>query len=229
VAGLGIGDAGTAAIAFVADWYGAPFDAVNLGRVDRDAPSWGIWGFAGERLARCLGRWKARAADSYGEILLGTGLDVMPGPDGPLLLVDGVPTPAARGAARPAVGADPRVVTALARAGRHADAQLAQIASIAHDVLAPMLAIPAAPGGSEPRLGELIRTPRGLSVLLYLDLKLGPGAVRQIARTVIPGRVRRADERGWLDLVTELLAISGRPVAAHNVMRIRSSPELDRG
>jgi hypothetical protein len=232
VSAVGIGDSRAAAINFVAGWFGAPFDAVNVGRMRHERLTWGVWGFAGTRLARCLSRWKARAPESYGDLLTSTGIDVAPGPDGstPVLVLGAATIPTARGRrAERVISADPRLVTALARAGRDAEGQLAQIAAIAEDVLEPMLAIPAGATGSPPRLGDLIRTPRGLSVLLYLDLKLGRATVPRIARTVIPGRPRPTDERGWLDLAVAQLAMSGRSVGAHNVMRILSSPEFERG
>src|SRR5688572_16457893 len=232
VPALGIGDSRAAANNFVAGWFGSPFDAVNVGRMGQERLTWGIWGFAGTRLARCLSRWKARAPESYGELLTSTGIDVAPGPDGstPVLVLGTATIPTARGRrAERVISADPRFVTALARAGRDAEGQLAQIASIAADVLEPTLAIPAGVAGSAPRLGDLIRSPRGLSVLLYLDLKLGRATVHRIARTDIPGRPRPADERGWLDHAVAQLTMSGRSLGAHNVMRIVSSPEFERG
>jgi len=213
---LGLSEWQSCAIDFVADWFGAPFDAVNVARSGPERLTWGIWNFSGERLARCLARWKERAPESFAALLSSAGVDVeSPAPG----TTDGVPVlslAGGRGArTQRTLTSDPHHVAVFARAGRHLDGQLAQIDSIVHDILEPAGA------------AELVQTVRGLAVVLYLELRLG-AAARQITRSVAANRSQPNDESAYLDGLVERLRAIGRAVDAHNVLRILATPELGR-
>jgi hypothetical protein len=228
-----LSDTRKSAIAFVADWFGAPFDAVNATQPSTDRLTWGIWNFSGQRLARCLGRWKTQASDSFTALLSSAGIDLESQPEESvaggrsMLALSG--DRSARGAhAERILAGDPRLIAILARAGRHPDAQLAQIDSVALDVLDPALASLEAAGANVSWPGERALTARELAALLYLDLRLGANATRQIPRAIMATRSQPSDERAFLNAMAERLASAGRIVDAHNMLRILSTPELER-
>jgi hypothetical protein len=230
---LGLSDALCSAVAFVADWFGAPFDAVNATRQSAHGLTWGIWNFSGERLGRCLGRWKARASDSFTALLGSAGIDIDTPPEesrsgtAPAVVLAG--SKGARGThAERILTGDPRLVAVLARAGRHLDAQLAQIDSVAHDILEPALAALRRVVESESSSDDRALTARELAALLYLDLRLGANVTRQVARAITASGRHPGNENAFLNAIAERLAAADRGVDAHNMLRILSSPELER-
>ena len=133
---IGLPDHVIRAFEFVASWFGCPFDAVNLRGTEREILSWGFWGLAGPEMAGCLQQWKSQSPETFASYLTAFGIDVA---DGPLLRVqiDGG-TVDGRGAEW-AIASEPRLLAALARAGRDRSAQKAQLDTVLANWVTPVL------------------------------------------------------------------------------------------
>jgi len=216
-----------AALEFVASWFGAPFDAVNT--VDERRPhalSWGIWSFAGRRLARCLAVWKQRAPQAFDAMLVRYGIDVAVQPDGPSTITVALPRGGYVLDGQPAIdviASNAALVAVLARAGRESTAQLAQIASIAASLPA-LLALPLREG---PSVGEVAKSARGLAVMLYLGRTFGRRGTARLVRALGTPKTPVDDESAVFSPLVDRLQDVDRGRHAHHVLRILSSPELD--
>jgi hypothetical protein len=211
---LGVDEAAARAIDHAIAWFGAPFDAINA-RLREDEPlSWGAWHFSGTRLARALAALFADAPDEARALVGAFGIGV----DGERLTMVTPRGVVARGsAAEDAVAANAVACAALARAGRSPAAIRAQLRTIVKEVLQPALELPAGDG----QLGQVLRTPRGLALVLYSDLAWGPEGPSRLAAAAAS-----ADEPETIDrFIADLRRRRAREVSA--VMRIVLSPEWD--
>src|SRR5213078_1783803 len=83
-----------------------------------------------------------------------------------------------------AISASAVACAALARAGREPAAMRAQLAVLADAVLRPALAQPC---GGRAKLGDTLRSPRALALVLYCDLACGPAGPLRLADAVEAG------------------------------------------
>src|SRR5207253_5746932 len=111
--------------------------------------------------------------------------------------------------AEEAISADAARVAALARAGRHPHGQAAQLEVVVRHVLLPLLARPLAEGRT---VGDVLRSPRALAALLYLELHHGT-----------PALDADLDEAKLF----EQLGAGLRGADLQNLNRIATTPELD--
>jgi hypothetical protein len=226
---LGLTDEQASALEFVLTWFGAPFDAVNVGGGPADL-TWGVWNFAGRRLARCLAAWKQEAPPVFDALLARHGITVTAESSGPTRLTISLTRSGhlLRGdRVRQATATDPDLVAALALAGREPTAQLAQLATIVSRSVGPALAIPA-PLRSEARsLGDLVKSSRGLAVIFYLALRSGRRRTARLVEALDGRGGALGDETAILSAVVDRLRAVGRGADAHHALRILSSPELD--
>jgi hypothetical protein len=225
---VGLTEAEAAALEFVASWFGAPFDAVNM--VDDQNShtlGWGIWSFAGRSLARCLAGWKKRAPQAFDTLLVRYGIDVTVQPDGSCTITVALPRGGYVLGGLPAmevIASNAGLVAALARAGRESTAQLAQIASIAAS-LPPLLALSVRAGG--PPVAEVVKSARGLAVIFYLWRTFGRRDTARLVRALGTPKTSVDDEGAVLLPLVDRLQEIDRGSAAHQVLRILSSPELN--
>lgn len=227
---LGWTEAQALALEFVLTWFGSPFDAVTWDPQGAGALRWGAWPLSGLALVDALGRWKRRAPEGFEARLGRFGVAVTLGqpPKGSTLTVLDLEhgTPVEGKQALSVLGEDPRLVAALAQAGREREAQLAQLESLLEHVLRPALAS----SGSSTAVTESSRgpfsTPRALALLLHAELRLGRrGVARLVAHTREKAGASITGEQAGPLFAAELQA-SGRAREAAEVRRILSSPEL---
>lgn len=212
------------AFEFVASWFGYPFDAVNLRAVERDVLSWGFWGLSGSELATCLEQWKRESPEAFTGHLSAFGVDIA---DGPTLSVkaDGA-TIDGRGAEW-TIAAEPRLLAALARAGRDGSAQKAQLDIVLKKWIAPVLFQPWDPKtGRDAITVETLKSAQHVAVLLYLIRRHGRRAAIRLVRTVNTRYRPENDHDAWLTGLVRLLKSLRREHDSSEVLRISSSPEL---
>lgn len=242
---IGMPDQVTRAFEFVAAWFGSPFDAVNLRAADDHVLTWGFSGFAGQDLARCLHEWKMRAPDAFAAYCVAFGLDVAGGERDSQDVADGRPmlSVAANGrslqgrAAEWTIATEPRLLAVLARAGRDAAAQRAQIEVAVATWVTPIMFEPwdHKPGddGDREADGErmtvdVLRSARAIASLLYLVRRHGLRAVTRLMRVVTERWRPQDDEEAWIEGLVRSLRHLKRAHEASEVLRIASSPELTR-
>jgi hypothetical protein len=218
------------ALEFVAAWFGAPFDAVNVSGAPNVAPNWGFWRFGGRHLAAALGLWKDRDPEGFANLLGRFGVGISK----PAAEAEGAQEPAAltietdravlRGeSARELLVCDPIACAALARAGRDLSAQSAQIDIALSDWVVPLLRLQTASKGGST-IEEVFSTPRSLAPLVYLVRRHG---VRRTSQFVQEAEIRPdADEQTRIQSIVDLLQVFGRAEEVCEVLRIASSPEL---
>jgi len=221
---IGLPDHVMRAFEFVASWFGCPFDAVNLRGTEREALSWGFWGLTGAELAGCLQQWKRQSPQTFASYLAAFGIDVA---DGPLLRVqiDGS-TVDGRGAEW-AIASEPRLLAALARAGRDRSAQKAQLDTVLATWVTPVLFQPWNPSAGRDTLTvDTLKSAPHMAVLLYLIRRYGRRAAVRLMHTVHTRYRPENDQDAWLTALVRLLQSLSREHDSSEVLRISSSPEL---
>jgi hypothetical protein len=213
---LGMSGAHARALEFVLSWFGAPFDSVSWASQAAGELRWGAWPLAGPTLVAALARWKRRDADLFEARLGRLGLEVTSEPAS--LRLHGVRSGATSDGrqALALLGEDPRLLAALAQAGRERGAQLAQLAALNAEVLGPLL-----PAGDGEAADGPFTTARALALLFHAELRLGR---RGVTRLVAYARERSLDEAG--ERLAEDLRSAGRSREASEVWRVLSTPEL---
>jgi hypothetical protein len=212
------------AFEFVASWFGFPFDAVNLRASEREVLSWGFWGLAGTELAGCLHQWKRQAPDTFANYLTAFGIDVA---DGPMLRVqfDGE-TAEGRGAEW-AIATEPRLLAALARAGRDASAQQAQLDTVLANWVKPVSMQPwTRSAAGTATTADTLKSAAHMAVLLYLIRRYGRRATLRLMHTVHTRCRPENDQDAWLIGLVRALKNLRREHDSSEVLRISSSPEL---
>jgi hypothetical protein len=222
---IGLPDHVTRAFEFVASWFGFPFDSVNLRSADDAILSWGFWGFAGSELIDCLQQWKRVAPDTFANYLVTFGIDVLPGPT---LSVQSDGRAVRGRAAEWAIATDPGLVASLARSGRDAAAQKAQIDVALANWVTPAMFHRWDPSRDADLLTmDVLKSARHVAVLLYLVRRAGRRGSTRLLRTVSE-RYRPQDEESWLAGLVRTLRSLNREHDSSEVLRISSSPELNR-
>jgi len=231
--GLGWTEAQARALEFILAWFGAPFDSVSWDPQGDGELRWGAWPLSGLALVEALGRWKLRAPAGFEARLGRLGVDATLGqpPEAPsLTLMDlerGAPVEGRQAMAL--LGEDPRLLAALAQAGRERDAQLAQLEYLLEQVLRPALALTGTSTSLADASGGPFSTPRALALLLHAELRLGRrGVARLVAHTREKTGQPGAGEQAGPLFATDLQS-AGRAREAAEVRRILSSPELAGG
>ena len=223
--GAGLDEAQAAALEHVAAWFGAPFDAVSAGEAGEPRLRWGCFRLGGESLARCLAAFAARDAAAF-QAQLGRyeiGLTSPGEANAPeITAVDPASRTALRGReAELVIAAEPRLVAVLARAGRQAAAQIAQVETVVSTLLRSSLQL-RLPSGTE--VSTTLRSKRALAVLFYIDFVLG---LRTVAAFVQSAPEDPATEEDvWIERFAARLERSHRGEHAFAMRRIASSPEL---
>ncbi|RKH11797.1 hypothetical protein D7Y13_15050 [Corallococcus praedator] len=227
VIGLGLTEAQARAMEFVLAWFGHPFDAVTW-----DSPSgvelrWGAWPLSGPALIAALAHWKQREPDAFEARLGRLGIDVTLEEPASLHLQGSRGAPPCEGReALALLGEDPKLMAALAQAGRERGAQLAQLEALIAQVLRPLLAS-CAPGAAEGASPEgPFSTARALALLFHTELRFGRRGVTKLlahAREK-PGQPASGERAG--ELLAEDLRTAGRVREAAELWRLLASPEL---
>jgi hypothetical protein len=224
---LGLSETEATALRFVASWFGAPLDAVNVRRRSDQPLSFGCWHLAGAPLAECLASWKRSAPAAFQELMASRGIDVTS--EKPRLLVHSGSEELTGEEAADAVARDPQLVAVLARAGREGEGQLSQIDTVARLSLRPTLDILVPGEGGQTKLGALLRSPRSIALALHLELVFGLAGPEHLAKAIEAG-VCPCGEDGEPRLagfVGELVRL-GCIAEAAQALRILASPELAR-
>jgi hypothetical protein len=226
----GLSEAQARASEFVAAWFGAPFDSI---RVDRAAPAaswrWGFWPLGPKETCVALAEWKARAPDSFTSMLGDYGIDVAPRTDdlrGPELeVVDPTRERVQTGPhAFDALSRDPRRIALLARVGRHGEARDAQLRTVLHGLVQPLLRLGLTAGGTRKTVADVVSSPRSLAVFLAAQRGLD---LTGIADVLVAASRREADGPAEATLLLALQdGLRKHTSAAHAVRRTLSSPEL---
>ncbi|MGE6758584.1 hypothetical protein ACQKGO_11260 [Corallococcus interemptor] len=200
--GLGLSAPEARALEFVLAWFGHPFDSVTFESASGHELRWGAWPLSGPTLATALCLWKQREPEAFENRLGRLGLDAIPHSDNaPALFPQ-----------------DPRLLAALARAGRERGAQRAQLEALVTHVLRPMLA---SCTQTELASGGLFASARALALLFHAELRFGR---RGATRLVTFARERPEPPAG--ERLAEELRASGHPREASELWRILTSPEL---
>ena len=220
---IGLPDHVTRAFEFVASWFGFPFDAVNLRPADDSILSWGFWGFVGPELVNCLQQWKRVAPDTFAGYLAAFGIDVLPGP---VLSVHADGRAVHGRAAEWAIATDPGLLASLARSGRDAAAQKAQIDVALANWVTPAMFRRWDPARETDRLTmDVLKSANHVAVLLYLVRRAGRRGAIRLLRTVNE-RYRPQDQEAWLAGLVRTLRSLNHEHDSSEVLRISSSPEL---
>ncbi len=202
--GLTAGQA--AALKFVSNQEGN-FDAINT--YDRALVSVGFIQFAGSRgLPPYLALLKTRQPAKFRDLLQKLGIDVeftvsggSPGRRLPainasrVVVLDPAGPRVLRGAdAETAIRDDKRLTTALILSGRDRDVQLVQIQAAVRNYVRPALdaTVSWAAGPARARLGDLLRSQKGMAALFDRAIQEGLGAARRRFERVIQRLVRGA-------------------------------------
>ncbi|GMT98322.1 hypothetical protein KH5H1_24410 [Corallococcus caeni] len=223
---LGLTEAQARALEFVLTWFGSPFDSVTSESQSSGEPRWGAWPLSGPTLITALAHWKQREPEAFDARLGRLGLEVTPAqPPEPASLRFLGSRNAAPSEGRDALALfaeDPRLLAALAQAGRERGAQLAQLEALVTHVLRPLLASYTEDAAADSAFASA----RALALLFHAELRLGRrGVARLVAfvreRPEPPFAGEHAGER-----LAEDLRTTGRSREASEVWRILTSPEL---
>ena len=199
---LGLAAGQAAALKLVSTFEGN-FDAINT--YDRAIVSAGFIQFAGGRgLPPYAALLKARQPARFRALLRKFGIDVeftvsrgaIAGAR--LVVLDAAGTRVLRAtAAETAIRDDKRLTTALILSGRDRDVQIVQIEAAIRDYVLPALnarVAPSARGGSI-RLGDVLRSQKGMAALFDRAIQEGVGAARRRFERIIQRMVRAAEPR----------------------------------
>jgi hypothetical protein len=189
---LGLTKIQAAALKFVSAYEGN-FDAINT--YDRALVSVGFIQFAGSRgLPSYLALLKARQPARFRSLLQKFGIDVeftvsANAIDGARVAVlDPARTAVLRAAvAERAIRDDKKLTAALILSGRDRRVQLAQVEAAIRDYVLPALAamVSWGPGAARARLGDLLRSQKGMAALLDRTIQEGLAAARRRFERVI--------------------------------------------
>ncbi|MHA7634055.1 hypothetical protein [Corallococcus sp. M7] len=196
---LGLTEPRARALEFVLAWFGHPFDSVTSEPQSGGEPRWGAWPLSGPALIAALAHWKQQDPEAFDARLGRLGFDST--------------APFAE---------DPRLVAALARAGRERGAQRAQLETLVTHVLRPMLDSCSQAETAVDAPGGLFASARALALLFHSELRFGRSGV---TRLVTLARERPQPPAAGEHLAEDLRA-SGRSREASEVWRILTSPEL---
>jgi hypothetical protein len=179
------------------------FDAINT--YDRALVSVGFIQFAGGRgLPRYLALLKARQPAKFRDLLQKLGIEVEFTVAGGAVasprvaVLDPAGSAVLRGAAaEAAIRDDKRLTAALILSGRDRDVQLAQIEAAVRDYVLPALngAVSWAGRGGRARLGDLLRSQKGMAALFDRAIQEGLGAARRRFERALQ-RLARSTEAG---------------------------------
>ncbi len=225
----GLSAAQARAFEFVAAWFGAPFDAVSA---TREAPhlEWGFWPFAQSEVARVLSRWKSATPERFDAALGAYGIDVLVARDdlrGPSLTVtDGRGALVQGPRALQAIAGDPKRLAVMARAGRDAEAQAAQLQHAIVRIVQPLLRAPLRRGDARIAVGEVLPSARGLAAVLCAARALPSQAFDEVAAVALADVAADAAEEPLLEALARYLRVAGHASSAHDIRRALSSPEL---
>jgi D-alanyl-D-alanine carboxypeptidase-like protein len=193
--------AGQAAALKLVSTHEGNFDAINT--YDRAIVSAGFIQFAGGRgLPRYLALLKARQPAKFRDLLQKFGIEaeftVAGGAiDAPRVAVlDPAGARVLRAtAAETAIRDDKKLTAALILSGRDRDVQLTQIEAAIRDYVIPALsaAVSWASGRGRARLGELLRSQKGMAALFDRTIQEGLGGARRRFERVIQRLARSAD------------------------------------
>jgi hypothetical protein len=234
---IGLPDHVARALEFVAAWFGHPFDAVNLRSADSQILTWGFWGLGNDELARCLAEWKRQSPESFDRDMTAFGVDVSrpdrggaeSGPDArrPALRVQSGRRVAHGREAEWMVASEPHLLAVLARAGRDAAAQKAQIDTVIATWITPVMFHAWDSSDREDLLTvDVLKSPRAVAALLYLVRRHGPRTATRLLQVVNERSRPQEDEDAWLAGLVRSLRHLNRDSEASEVLRISSSPEL---
>ncbi|RKH19556.1 hypothetical protein D7V77_32390 [Corallococcus sp. CA041A] len=230
VMGPGLTEPQARALDFVLAWFGHPFDSVTSEPQPGGEPRWGAWPLSGPLLITALVHWKQHEPEAFDARLGRLGLEATPAqPDAAAslrLLGSRHAAPSEGHDALALIAEDPRLLAALARAGRERGAQRAQLETLVTHVLRPMLASCAQAETAVDAPGGLFASARALALLFHSELRFGR---RGVTRLVTLARERPeppvAGEHAGERLAEDLRA-TGRSREASEVWRILTSPEL---
>ncbi|NOK22419.1 hypothetical protein HMI50_35950 [Corallococcus carmarthensis] len=223
---LGLTEVQVRALEFVLTWFGSPFDSVTSEPQSGGELRWGAWPLSGPTLITALAHWRQREPEAFEARLGRLGLEATPEqPPEPASLR----FPGARNAAPiegrdvlAMIAEDPRLLAALAQAGRERGAQLAQLEALVTHVLRPILASYTDDSPEDSAFASA----RALALLFHAELRFGR---RGVTRLVALARERPeppiAGEHAGERLAEDLRA-AGRSREASEVWRILTSPEL---
>nr|WP_216627701.1 hypothetical protein [Corallococcus exercitus] len=224
--GLGLTEPQARALEFVLTWFGSPFDSVTSEPQSSGEPRWGAWPLSGPMLITALAHWKQREPEAFDARLGRLGLEATPAqppePASLRLLGSRSTAPSEGREALSLFAEDPRLLAALAQAGRERGAQLAQLETLVTQVLRPVLAscTQDAPGDSA------FSSARTLALLFHAELRFGH---RGVTRLMTFARERPepsvAGEQAGERFAEDLRA-TGRSREASEVWRILTTPEL---
>nr|WP_244237626.1 hypothetical protein [Corallococcus llansteffanensis] len=230
VLGLGLTEPHACALEFVLAWFGSPFDAVAWDSQSGGELRWGAWPLSGPTLITALAHWKRREPAAFEARLGRLGIDVTPEhpPEPAALRLQGLRSaPPTEGCeALALLGEDPRLVAALAQAGRERGAQLAQLESLLAQVLRPLLASGAPGAAPMDATGGPFSTARALALLFHAELRLGRRGVTRLMAHARERAGQPASGEHAGELFAESLRAAGRGREAAEVWRILASPEL---
>ncbi|MBZ4335717.1 hypothetical protein [Corallococcus sp. AS-1-12] len=222
---LGLTEPQALALDFVLAWFGHPFDSVTSEPPPGGEPRWGAWPLSGLTLTTAIARWKQREPEVFEARLgrLGLGAILEPPPE-PRLPGSSNASPTAGPEAL--FAEDPRLLAALARAGRERGAQRAQLETLVTHVLRPMLDSCAQAETAVDAPGGLFASARALALLFHAELRFGRQGVTRLVtlareRPEPPVAGEHAGER-----LAEDLRASGRSREASELWRVLTSPEL---
>jgi hypothetical protein len=231
----GLPDHVSRAFEFVAEWFGFPYDAVNIRLAEGQILSWGFWGFAGDELIRCLAEWKRTSRETFDSYVAAFGIDVSGDSRTPRSDADERLALVVKSGRRLAQGRDaewlvasePGLVAVLARAGRDPFAQKAQIDTAIARSVNPLMFLP---WDSSREQGELtldvLTSAQAVAAVLYIARRHGPRTATRLVRVVNEqcGHQSQADD--WVRGLVRSLRHLNRESEAAEVLRIASSPEL---
>lgn len=200
--GQGLTPAQAAALRLVSTFEGN-FDAINT--YDRAIVSVGFIQFAGGRgLPPYVALLKARQAAKFRDLLQKFGIDVeftVSGgaiTDARMVVLDPAGARVLRAtAAETAIRDEKRLTTALILSGRDRDVQLVQIEAAIRGYVLPALNATVAPSarGGRVRLGDVMRSQKGMAALFDRAIQEGLGAAKRRFERVIQRIVRNAEPR----------------------------------
>jgi hypothetical protein len=124
------------------------------------------------------------------------------------------------------IASEPQLLAVLARAGRDAAAQKAQVEVAIASWVTPIMFQAWDPMGDEERLTvDVLKAPNNIACLLYVVRRYGQRATMRLLRAV-GERSRSNDEEAWMNGLVRVLRHMKREHDAAEILRIASSPEL---